>query len=559
MLLPVKARWQKWYRVLAETLYILPMAIIFTARGANAAYYQYTYRLLSDEIFSYLGISGQGGSLLPHFAVDYWYAWIIPLALFGLFLFAASRLRLAPRNPYAKHAANDWAALGVGVLVLWFMVRGGLGAFIKPADATRYCDPKNSVLVNNDGYNILRTLFTPDIEQTHFMSDEEARELFDPEFVYQPAQKADSLIHKPNICLIIVESLGQEFMGCYNKNEEADTRTPFLDSLAQYCTLYQGRSNGKKSVEGITAVTTSIPNLMNIPFTNSPYADDSISGIADYLKRHGYFCAFFHGTYNGVMNFDRTCARTGFDEYLGKNEYEAEGMGKESDYDGVWGIFDEPFLQYTVRRINTYKEPFLAEIFTVSSHHPFTIPEEHKDDFQQGKHPMLAVVEYMDYSLRRFFDEARKQPWFDNTLFIITGDHSGHGLSREYNDYDGWYRIPMMVYNPQHPEGSVSQRIVQQIDILPTLIDALGFDSEERMVCFGNSVLRNPDRGWQVYYGNDFYCLVANNPENPEIHDITILSSDGKTAFGNDSDLRLLKAVVQQYNNRILENRLTTK
>lgn len=553
MLLPFKFRWKRWYRIVAEVLYIVGVLMILIPRGANTAYYQYTYRLLSDEIFSYLGISGQMGSLAPHFAVDYWYAWVMPLAIALLFLLANCRLHFGERNKYNKHLANDLFALGVGLVALCIMGRGGIVHMLQPEDAGRWCQPKNSALVSNDAYNIVRTLFKPDLEEKEYMTAEEAKAVFEPIYVGLP-KNTDDTVETPlrNVVLIVVESLGQEFMGCYNTQSDAETRTPFLDSLARHCMLYDGRSNGKKSIEGITAINTGIPNLMSIPLTNSSYSGDDFSGLPAVLRKHGYHTAFFHGSYNGVMDFDKTCEKIGFDEYLGMDEYNADKMAKESDYDGVWGIFDEPFLQYTVRKIGTYREPFFAEVFTVTSHHPFPIPEEHKGEFAEGRHPILKCVEYMDYSLRRFFEEAQKQPWYDSTLFIITGDHSGHGLTREYNDYDGWYRIPMMVYDPQHQVGKRSNRIVQQIDLYPTLVDWLGIP-EERFVCFGQSVEQVPN-GRQVYYGNGYHVMVSNNKENPTQHNITVIM--GNKTIGEQDDIKYLKALIQQYNLRIINNKL---
>lgn len=565
LLLPLKARWKKWYRAIAEVLYLLAVLMVIVPRGANMAYYQYTYRLLSDEIFSYLGISGQMGPLVPHFAVDYWYAWVLPLLLFVAFLIVNSRLRIEVRKPYGKHTANDVFALVVGVVLLWFLARGGFGHFLRMSDAAHYCQPKNSALVSNDSYNIFRTLLTPDLKEVDYMDNGEAAIVYPALHTPMPAAPADSTVVDSlatdsvalprNVVLIILESFGQEFMGCYNTQADAETRTPFLDSLAQYSTLYDGRANGKKSIEGITAITTSVPNLMSIPLTNSAYRDDDLTGMPSVLKRHGYTCGFFHGSYNGVMDFDRTCQRVGFDEYLGMNEYNADPMAKESDYDGVWGIYDEEFLQYTAKHIGTYREPFLAEVFTVTSHHPFPIPEEHKGEFKEGRHPILKCVEYTDYALRRFFEEAQRQPWYNNTLFVICGDHSGHGLTREYNDYDGWYRIPMMIFDPQNPEGSRNPRIMQQTDLFPTLIDYLGFD--DSFVCFGSSALQQPAVGRYVYYGNGYHVMVSNNASNPAQHDITVIMGDRE--IGTPEDISLLKALIQQYNHRVISNNLIVK
>ena len=548
MLLPFNVRTKKAYRCVAEAFYIIPMMLILIPRGANTAYYQYTYRLLSDEIFSYLGISGQMGSLAPHFATDYWYAWVVPLAIFILFLVINSKIRLRPiaavKSPNLSNTLG-WV-VGMGLTVV--MIRGGFGKMIGPDTAARYCQPKNTALVNNDAYNIFSTLLTPDLDTVSYMSESDALALFNPERHSGLTQGEAGR----NIVLIVVESLGQEFMGCYNQNGIV-TRTPFLDSLARYSALYDGRSNGKKSIEGITAINTGIPNLMNAPLTNSAYAGDSLTGLPASLKRHGYYCGFFHGTYNGVMNFDRTCARIGFDEYLGKNEYETEGIGTAGDYDGVWGIFDEPFMQYMVRRINTYAQPFFAEVFTVTSHHPYPIPSGQEDLYEEGEHPILKCVEYTDNAIRRFFDEARKQPWYNNTIFIITGDHSGHGIRREFNDYDGWYRIPVMVFDPCNPKGSRSPLIVQQTDLYPTILDYLGY-GDEHILCFGKSAIMQPDKGWQIYYGNGYHCMVSNNADDPTRHDITIIQ--GQREIGSPDNIAFLKAVIQQYNNCVIHNKL---
>lgn len=557
MLLPSGIRWCKGYRIVSECLYIVGVALFIIPRAANTAYYQFTYRLLSDEIFSYLGIGGNMGALLPLFAVDYWYAWVPPLLLFIAFLFINSKIKLKPRESHRMQLIQDSVGSVVGGLLVWFLLRGGFGSFISTRDAAQYVQPKNSALVVNDTYNILRTLFTPDLEEVNYMPADEAERLF-PCVTRGTGTIEEPDTVKRNVVLIVVESLGQEYMGCYNSQSDADTRTPFLDSLARYSTLYDGRANGKKSIEGITAINTSIPNLMDRPFTNSAYDSDHYTGLPAVMKRHGYHTAFFHGTYNGVMDFDRIGQRIGFDEYLGENEYTAWRGGEvpEEEHDGAWGILDEPFLHYTVEKLNSYREPFFAEVFTVSSHHPYPMPKKYRDRFTEGQHPILKCIEYTDHALRQFFEEARRQPWYKNTLFVIVGDHSGQGLSDEYNDYDGWYRIPVIFYDPQQPRCIRSPRIVQQTDLYPTLVDMMGFADEGGIVAFGQSIVRSPDRGWQVYYGNGYYCMVSNNAVVPEGHDITVICGDYRQ--GKPENIRFLEAIIQQYNNRIINDKLIT-
>lgn len=548
-LLPLPVRNRRWYRIVCEILYIIAVLVIVIPRGANSAYYQYTYRLLSDEIFSYLGISGQMGALVPHFAVDYWYAWACPLAITIAFLFLNSRIHSYKAPDKTK---ADWRLL-LSVLLTVLLVRGGVGRMLQPTDAANYVQPKNTALVSNDAYNILRTLFIPDLEAKNSLDDNTFSALHTTAAPMPDNMVPTDSTTQRNVVILILESIGQEFMGCYNTQPDADTRTPFLDSLAQHSTLYDGRSNGKKSIEGIMAISAGIPTLMSHPFASSSFGiNDTYTGIAGTLRRHGYHTAFYHGSYNGVMGFDSTCRRLGFDDYHGKDEYDAWAPGN-NDYDGVWGIYDEPFLQYTVAHFADRGEPFFAEVFTVTSHHPFPIPEHLKNRFVEGRHPILKCVEYTDYALQHFFDQARRQPWFDNTIFIICGDHSGHGLTREYNDYDGWYRIPMMIYDPSNPVGTRSNRIVQQTDIYPTLLDYLGLD--DTIVCFGQSALRNNTRGWQVYYANGYHVLVSNSLSNPAQHNIAVIMGDYES--GTPEDLRFLKAVISQYNNRIINNKLT--
>ena len=555
MLIPLtRVRWRRWYRTIAEVLYVAAVLLILIPRGCNAAYYQFTYRLLSDEIFSYLGIGGQMGTLVPMFATDYWYGWAVPLTLTIAFLLLNFRIRLKVRLPYMKHLGNDILGFVIGTAVVTAMVM----SVKSPSDAAKYCQPKNTAIVNNDAYNILRTLFTPELEEVRYMSDEDADWIHPVLYTPPPLPPGEEFpAPSRNIVIIIVESLGQEFLGCYNTQADADTRTPFLDSLAQYCTLYDGRANGKKSIEGITAINTGIPNLMSQPFTNSRYGKDDFIGLPTILRRHGYHCAFYHGSYNGVMDFDKVCEKIGFHEYLGKDEYDswakAQGRNPEKDYDGAWGIFDEEFLHYTIEHLATTATPFMAEIFTVTSHHPYPMPDAYKGRFAEGRHPILKCVEYTDNALRRFFEEAARQPWYDSTLFIITGDHSAQGLTREYNDYDGWYRIPMMVFDPQHPTGRRDPLIVDQIDLYPTIIDYL--DIYEQFVSFGSSALEHPKWGISVHFGNGYYCMEANSKGDPREHDIAVIQGDHEE--GDEQLLRGLKALIQQYNYRIINNKLT--
>ena len=566
-LIPTNMRWKRWYRFVSDLLFLIPSLVVIVVNHIDVAYFQFTYRRMSSEMFAYMGVGGDMGNLIPKFLVDYWPVSVSGVAIIVLFLVFSHRIKYPNLNIYAINRSNDFIGLGIGLLFTLFFVRGGVQRhFIELNDSARYCQMKNTPLVLNSPYNIIRTLGVDDLKPVEYMSDQEALALFDPHFhpIADSTSKAkatsygnfragagqtyylgsDSLIHYrgKNIVIIILESFSQEYMGCYNDGA-MESFTPFLDSLASCSLLFQGRSNGKKSIESIPSVMASLPTLMDRPVLMSDFRNNDIVGLPKLLKRHGYSTAFFHGAYNGSMGFDAFCKKIGFDAYYGRNEF-----GNEACYDGTWGIFDEHFLQFMVQRLTQTPEPFFAGVFTISSHHPYTIPKEYQGKLKQGIHPILECVNYSDMALRKFFASASKMPWYDNTLFIIMGDHPAQALSPAYNNYDGWYRIPMIVFDPQHPVAQRSNRIMQQSDVMPTLIDYLGYD--EPCICFGTSALQQRD-GWQIAYGCGYHQLVS-----PEGVDLIEEAPQRTFEENGGGKLQLLKAILQQYNDRMLNNRL---
>lgn len=563
MLIPGSFRWNKVYRKVCELLYWVGTMCIVVAIACDAAYYQHTYRQLSDEIFRYMTIGGQMGTLTGHFIVDFWYSALTIVAFGVLHLVLSNKIKLPQRSDWRKHGANDWVGFAVGCAVVFIMLRGGFyKQSIALSDAARYCEPKNSALVSNSLYSIIRTIGVSQLPEDDYMGADEARQIFDSHFC--PMTAPDSTLGAPNnspfqyaggvwsdsvlsadstrwervtrrknIMIIELESFSQEYMGCYG----AETSyTPFLDSLAQHSTVYQGRSNGKKSIESVPAVSASLPTLTYIPYTMSKYYDSTMVTLPQLLKKHGYSTAFMHGTYNGVMQFDRYCAHAGYDRYYGKNEY-MEAGGKEADYDGSWGIFDEPFLQYACEETGKLQEPFFNMTFSVTSHHPFPLPKEYKERFKGGKHPILKCIQYTDYALQQFFAAAKEEAWYKNTLFIILGDHPGYKLSREQSGYGEMYKIPMIVFDPSNDRGMISTRIVQQTDLMPTLIDYLALG--EDCTAFGSSIVQHPSEGFGVQFANGYYILERGSGRT------AILS--GSHEFGAPDDINFLKAYLQQY------------
>lgn len=374
---------------------------------------------------------------------------------------------------------------------------------------------------------------------------------------------------KKNVVVLIVESFGREYIGALNKDLEGGKYkgyTPYVDALIGKSTTFQySFCNGRKSIDGMPSVLSSIPMFVE-PFILTPSSMNDYTGLAGILGQEGYETAFFHGAQNGSMGFQAFAQKTGFKHYFGRTEYEA-AKGTD-DFDGTWAIWDEPFLQYYAEEMGKMKQPFMTAVFTASSHHPFVIPEQYKQQFPEGKLEIQKCIRYTDMAIGKFFETASKQPWFENTIFVLTSDHTNMSDHDYYQTDLGGFCSPIIIYEPSHPEGQVIDKIAQHIDILPTVLGMLGY--QKPYFGFGIDLLNTPSEDtWAVNYLSGIYQYVRNG---------YVLQFDGQKTKGiyslSDSLMqqnlihqpsvvshqsqmeRELKAIIQQYMERMTQNRL---
>lgn len=541
MHLPLKWRYSGCYQAVARWLSVIGVGFLLAANIADIPYFQWTLRRTAGDIFSYLSNNFEGGALMGQILKDFWPYFLLWLLLIDLWVFFVRNLRVLPTEKVQRRG-YFWKEWGKGILFLGLVltcVRGGWLLQHKPlapVDASRYAKASNQALVINTPFSIIRTLGNASSVSrvSYFADDEELEKCFSPVVPPMPIGPEN----KVNVVLLLLESFSEEYMGCINQGGES--YTPFLDSLAKHCAVYRGRANGKRSIESLPALFLGIPALMDEPYITSTFSQNRVTSLPQILKRHGYQTAFFHGAYNGSMNFDGFAKMIGFDHYYGMDEY-----GNQKDFDGTWGIFDEPFLQYGVRQMSEMKAPFFATLYTISSHHPYTIPDQYKGRFKKGEIPLLETIGYADNALRRFFESAAREPWFMNTVFIITADHAAQPLSDYYRDHA--YNVPFFIYYPREEYHGESNQLFQHIDFTPTLLSFLGM--KDTCLSFGHNVLSTPS-GYHIVRPGDYYFLER---------DGRTVVFDG-TAFdpsnANEDDKKFLQAIIQQYNNRMIDNRL---
>jgi phosphoglycerol transferase MdoB-like AlkP superfamily enzyme len=313
------------------------------------------------------------------------------------------------------------------------------------------------------------------------------------------------------------------------------------------------------------SILSSIPMFVE-PFILTPSSMNDYTGLAGILGKEGYETAFFHGAQNGSMGFQAFAQKTGFQHYFGRTEYEA-AKGTD-DFDGTWAIWDEPFLQYYAEEMGKMKQPFMTAVFTASSHHPFVIPEQYKQQFPEGKLEIQKCIRYTDMAIGKFFETASKQPWFQNTIFVLTSDHTNMSDHAYYQTDLGGFCSPIIIYEPSHPEGQMIDKIAQQIDILPTVLGMLGY--QKPYFGFGIDLLNTPSEDtWAVNYLSGIYQYVKHG---------YVLQFDGqktKAVYSLQDSLmqhnlihqpsainhqqlmeQELKAIIQQYMERMIQGHL---
>lgn len=557
-LLPVPFRSKEWYSSILQYVFIITNSIALLANCADLAYFRFTLKRTTFDVFSFMATGNDLVQLLPVFLTDFWYVFAIWIILcFAIFRGykkidpPVEETQIAPLNKY-----------GLGVLTLLLVAgasiigfRGGFQLIpIYNVTAAEYTTAHNIPLVLNTPFSIIKTADLPEITDVNYFSEAELKTLYTP---YRKG-KAGSFKRK-NIVILILESFSKEYIGYFNKGKG---HTPFLDSLMGESLVFdRAFANGKKSAEGIPAVLASIPTLMNEPYLSSIYGANTINSIANLLKDEGYTSAFYHGGTNGTMNFKEFCSIAGFDNYYGRFEY-----NNEEDYDGHWGIWDEPYLQYFAKQLNTTKQPFVVSLFTLSSHHPYRVPDKYKTVFNDGGLSMNRCIRYTDYSLRKFFEKAAQAEWYSNTLFVITADHTGISESRYYGNYIGIYSIPVVFFDPEKKLKGVNSTLTQQTDIMPSILDYLNY--AKPYFAFGQSVFDSVQTRHNVNYINDTYQLIS---------DRYLLQFDGKKAtalyeYHKDSLLKknlilhktadkksledIIKAYVQTYNSCLIHNKM---
>jgi len=566
MVVPFPFKYNGWYKKVTKFIFLITNSIAFIANIVDFVYFRWTLRRSDFGVFSEFKNEGNLPKIFLAAMVQYWYlvVFFIALVVIVYFTFGDQRRSKFAKSPWVFYPAS-LVMMALTLLLSLAGIRGGYMASTRPITISNALEkvskPIETAIVLNTPFSMIRTISRTRLDKVNYFTDKEVGEIYTP--IHPGAAKGS--FKAENVVILILESFTKEVSGALNsdlENGKYKGYTPFLDSLIRHSYTWEySYANGQKSIDAIPSVIGGIPSLVQ-PYVLSRYSLNDVGGLAAALKRKGYSTSFFHGAPDVSMGFKAITNLLSVDNYYGKDEF-----GENIDYEGFWGVHDEPYLSYCADAFGKLPRPFFASVFTLTSHHPYRVPERYSKKFKGGINPVYKVVQYTDMALKQFFEKASKTDWFNNTLFVLTADHSLAPMDHEkYKSTIGPFSIPVIFYKPGSSFVGIDSSLVQQIDILPSVLGFLNYD--EPYFSFGNDRFNSTQKPFVINYFNGLYQFMEDGYliqfDGERIVGVYHYSNDitlknnliGKNRPLEKALLKRLKAFIQQYNNRMVDNEL---
>ena len=523
--LPINLLKYKWVRITLFSIFcflnLLAVSLIF----ADLGYFPTTQKRLSYELYAMLpDIVG----MIPGLINNYFLLMFAFICASIVFVIIIKKL-VKPVYDRSVHKFVLVKSIVWFVIVIFLTIIGIRGGFqLKPIRMTNAFFSEKKVLgylTLNTTYSVLKSYFQYTLPEHKFMPNQTAasitqamiksenEELMDSNFTFM-RKKNYPQSAKNNIVIFVMESWSAKFIGSITGKK---TITPFFDSLARHGILFtKFMANGQRSIEAVPSILASVPAVFPKSIIGSRSEVSIIRGLGSILLEQNYTTSFHYGAKLGSMGFDSYVPSAGFTEYFSKNDFTNYD---DSLDDGTWGIFDEPYFLDTAEKMNNFNQPFCSVIFSLTSHDPLQIPAYRKSLFEKyaGESDFEKVLRYSDFSLQQFFASAKSKDWFENTIFIITADHT---IYTERNNLFEMFHVPLLIYSPKDIQPKIVSDVGTHIDILPTILDLLKITTAHASM--GRSMLDSSTQPFAVQIVGPYYAyfdnqyLYLNNFENDE-------------------------------------------
>lgn len=516
-LLPYRGRVKTGYQKMLAIVYMTFNSVALLLNMMDIFYFEFKQGRITGGDLHYVG-EGNFGALWGSFIVQYWWGVLVFILLCYLlyllsFRFVQVEQRYRLTQNLGAYYTSQTIILAIAGAFTVFAIRG---QNISPArfpltmsDASEYVRPQLTPLIQSNPFCLIRTI-NKQVTFLHYMPDEKAEALV-PTRKQWIRNATDSLeAPRPNIVILILESFGSAHIKSLSDAfpTARTSYTPFLDSLINEGLIFtNGYKSGLRSIDALPSILASIPsfkdNLLSYGESTARYG-----AMPSILDSMGYATMFLHGGTRSAMGYMAFGKMAGIKEFVAKEDYEK--VYGDNDYDGKWGIYDHKFLPYALQRINGLPQPFLATIFTLSSHSPYKLPADVKHLFSEGTEKIHRTIQYTDWALRNFFAQAKKEAWFKNTIFVLTGDHGSGADNKKYLEMPYCNQVPILFYTPDGSMIGRDETPVQHIDIMPTILSLLKY--EKPYFAFGSDMLDSTVmRAPIVHYNNNEYYIITDS------------------------------------------------
>jgi phosphoglycerol transferase MdoB-like AlkP superfamily enzyme len=327
---------------------------------------------------------------------------------------------------------------------------------------------------------------------------------------------AEGVLPIRNVIVILMESFAGKHVGILGGQGGV---TPYFDRLASGGLLFtRFFANGTHTHQGTFVTLTCFPNLPGFEYLmQTPEGSNDFSGLPQLLGARGMDGLY---VYNGDFAWDNQSGffgRQGIRHFIGRFDYENPVV-----FDPTWGVSDQDMFDRALEELTRRPagKPFYAILQTLSNHTPFALPEKLPVEPVTGFGNLdahLTAMRYSDWALGKFFEKAGQAPFYDETLFVIVGDH-GFGSGEQLTEMNlARFNVPLLLIAPgiQDRFGKMRDTVATQLDVVPTILGRLG--GTIRHQCWGRDLLSLPaeDRGFGVIKpsGNDQTVAILSGDE----------------------------------------------
>jgi len=493
---PFKAKgWRLlWHCVLAFGSLVLIAALVI-----DLIYFGHVHRHLSFELANLFGDWG----LMFKMASQGFVVPLIGFFLFSLFWFYLwVRLWLRPYRPAG--------VLGYVVIFLLLVTigRGGFGSKpIAVINAYSHGNVASAGLSLNGVFTASHALLQQDERSHHAFELEKAAKLVSPTLditkKYPLVQQTDRPNQKKNLVFILVESLSATYVDYFGHHNHGVT--PFLDQLSGESHSYTNFfASGQRSLEGIQMVLTGVPSLIGLSTIGEGF-QARYTSLGHLATKNGYDSLYVQAMARESFRGNAVAGATGFKHYFGKEDIPMR-LNYPDPEAAPFG-WDYETLMFSLDQMKTLKKPFVSFLVTSTTHTPYPRLENRFEKYPpstDGEGGFLNSLAYTDWSLSEFFKAARKEPWFKDTLFVITADHAM--AHHQKGSVENYFHVPLILYGPGMITAGDDERLGSQIDVLPTLVELLGLQGD--VAALGQSLISKKP-GFGFMRQGDFMAIIT--------------------------------------------------